>query len=65
MIEIKLTGAQQKLYDSIPDWNWFSIFELSPFTKNRLSQCQKMFDKGYLDRKLTDNYTNWYFKINK
>jgi hypothetical protein len=58
----KLTEAQQKIYDSIPNWNWFSVWELPPFSKNRLSQCQKMFEKGYLERTLGDNYSKWYFK---
>lgn len=55
---MKLTKAQQEIYDAIETEYWFEPYEYFYFTlhkhifRNVCSQCSKIQDKGFLESKL-------------
>jgi hypothetical protein len=46
-----LTEVQKEIYDSVDTEDWFTIFNLKTFIRNRESQCFKIAEKGYFEHK--------------
>jgi hypothetical protein len=58
----KLTKAQKEIWDLIKTNDWFDANDISPYIRNKISQCHKMYEKDYLDAKLINNATEWRFR---
>lgn len=47
-----LTESQKEIYNSITTEDWFTIFDLGTWVRNRDSQCRKIAEKGYFEHRV-------------